>query len=59
MLTFQTFYNILMNLSLVPIIGIPLPFISYGGSYQIILYIIIGITINLNIHSNSSKVDKA
>ena len=59
MLTFQTFYNILMNLSLVPIIGIPLPFISYRGSYQIILYIIIGITINLNIHSNSSKVDKA
>lgn len=59
MLTFQTFYNILMNLSLVPIIGIPLPFISYGGSYQIILYIIIGITINLNIHTNSSKVDTA
>lgn len=59
MLTFQTFYNILMNLSLVPIIGIPLPFISYGGSYQIILYILIGITINLNIHTNSSKEDKA
>lgn len=59
MLIFQTFYNILMNLSLVPIIGIPLPFVSYGGSYQIILYILIGITINLNIHSNSSKEDKA
>ena len=57
MLTFQMFYNILMNLSLVPIIGIPLPFLSYGGSYLLILYIIIGLSINLNIHSNSSKVD--
>ena len=57
MLTFQIFYNILMNLSLVPIIGIPLPFLSYGGSYLISLYTIIGISINLNIHSNSSKED--
>lgn len=57
MLTFQIFYNILMNLSLVPIIGIPLPFLSYGGSYLFSLYILIGISINLNIHSNSSKVE--
>ena len=59
MLIFQIFYNILMNLSLVPIIGIPLPFLSYGGSYTISLYILIGLSINLNIHSNSSKVDIA
>lgn len=58
-LIFQIFYNILMNLSLVPIIGIPLPFLSYGGSYTISLYILIGLSINLNIHSNSSKVDMA
>lgn len=48
MLLFQIFYNILMNLSLIPIIGIPLPFISYGGSYLITLYTLIGISINLN-----------
>lgn len=48
MLLFQVFYNILMNLSLTPIIGIPLPFLSYGGSYLITLYAIIGISINLN-----------
>ena len=53
-LLFQVFYNILMNLSLVPIIGIPLPFISYGGSYLVTLYILIGISINLN--TNNSKV---
>lgn len=54
MLLFQVFYNILMNLSLVPIIGIPLPFLSYGGSYLITLYTLIGISINLN--SNNNKV---
>lgn len=53
-LLFQTFYNIFMNLSLTPIIGIPLPFLSYGGSYLISLYTLIGISISLN--SNNSKV---
>lgn len=52
MLLFQVFYNILMNLSLLPIIGIPLPFLSYGGSYLLTLYALIGLSINLNIHSN-------
>lgn len=56
MLLFQIFYNILMNLSLLPIIGIPLPFLSYGGSYLISLYILIGLSINLNNRFNNSKV---
>ena len=47
-LLFQSFYNILMNLSIVPIIGIPLPFISYGGSYLVTLYILIGLSINIS-----------
>lgn len=54
MLFFQIFYNILMNLSLVPIIGIPLPFLSYGGSYLTSLYITIGLSIN---YLNNRKVD--
>ncbi|MGN1337274.1 MAG: FtsW/RodA/SpoVE family cell cycle protein [Candidatus Coprovivens sp.] len=45
-LLFSFFYNILMNLSLLPIIGIPLPFVSYGGSYLLILYLMIGFSIN-------------
>lgn len=48
LLLFQIFYNIFMNLSLVPIIGIPLPFLSYGGSSTITLYILIGLAINFN-----------
>ena len=53
-LLFQAFYNIFMNLSLVPIIGIPIPFISYGGSYLVTLYTLIGISINLNINKNKA-----
>lgn len=54
MLFFQIFYNILMNLSLVPIVGIPLPFLSYGGSYLTSLYITIGLSIN---YLNNRKVE--
>jgi len=52
-LLFQIIYSILMNLSLVPIIGLPLPFLSYGGSYLVTLYTEIGLSINLNNHPNS------
>ncbi|HVU91365.1 MAG TPA: FtsW/RodA/SpoVE family cell cycle protein, partial [Jatrophihabitans sp.] len=31
-LAFQTFQNIGMNLGLTPVTGVPLPFVSYGGS---------------------------
>lgn len=39
----QIFINIGMNLGLLPIIGIPLPFVSYGGSGLISLCIGLGI----------------
>jgi len=32
MLFFQTFVNLAMNVGLLPVVGVPLPFISYGGS---------------------------
>lgn len=40
---FQSFVNIGMNLSLLPVIGIPLPFISAGGSSLITLLIAEGL----------------
>lgn len=39
--------NISMNLGLLPIIGIPLPFLSYGGSTIIIYFIFLGIILSL------------
>ncbi len=39
--------NISMNLGLFPIIGIPLPFLSYGGSSTIVLFLFLGIIFNM------------
>ena len=43
----QTFINIGMTLGLLPIIGIPLPFISYGGSQLLSFYLGLGILMSL------------
>ncbi len=45
---FQQIQNIGMNLGLLPITGVTLPFISYGGSSLISYMIMIGLIINVN-----------
>jgi len=42
-LTFQIFVNIGMNLGVVPTTGIPLPFVSYGGSNLLINVLAVGL----------------
>ncbi len=44
---FHQIYNIGMNLGLFPIMGIPLPFLSYGGSSTLINYLFLGIILKL------------
>ena len=39
----QTFINVAVNLSLFPVTGIPLPFVSQGGSSLLTLFIALGI----------------
>lgn len=43
MLLFQATVNIGMNLNLMPVTGIPLPFISYGGSFLMTLFMGLGL----------------
>ena len=47
MLIYQQFQNIGMTLGILPITGITLPFISYGGSSLLSYMIIIGIILNI------------
>lgn len=47
MFSFQIFENIGMSLQLVPMTGVTLPFISYGGSSVLTNFILIGIVLNV------------
>jgi rod shape determining protein RodA len=43
LISFQTIVNIGMNLNLLPVTGLTLPFVSYGGSSLITLFLAIGL----------------
>ncbi|MFS0865196.1 FtsW/RodA/SpoVE family cell cycle protein [Fredinandcohnia sp. 179-A 10B2 NHS] len=53
MITFQVFQNVGMTVGILPITGLPLPFISYGGSSLATYMIAIGIV--LNVRSRTKK----
>lgn len=48
MFLFAQIENIGMNLGLLPIIGLPLPFLSYGGTNTIVYFLFLGIIINID-----------
>lgn len=49
-ISLQSFINIASQVVLIPLTGIPLPFISYGGSSLIINFISIGILLSISRH---------
>ena len=48
MLFIQVGINVAMNMGFAPIVGIPLPLMSYGGSSVFITFIALGILVNIN-----------
>lgn len=48
MFLFAQIENIGMNLGLLPIIGLPLPFLSYGGTNTIVYFLFLGIILNID-----------
>jgi rod shape determining protein RodA len=48
MFTFQIFENVGMTMGIMPITGIPLPFMSYGGSSTIVCFACIGLVANVH-----------
>ncbi len=50
----QMFINIGMNLGIMPVVGLPLPFVSYGGSSLVSLLILVGMLENIIIKSKIS-----
>ncbi len=49
-----TTLNIGMTLGIFPIVGIPLPFVSYGGSASLTSFIAVGLVLNVRIRRRSS-----
>jgi rod shape determining protein RodA len=48
MIFWQVFINVGMAMGLMPIVGVPLPFISYGGSSIVAMMICIGLLMNVS-----------
>jgi rod shape determining protein RodA len=47
LLGLQILINVGMNIGLLPVTGLPLPFMSYGGTHTIISYGLLGIVLNI------------
>jgi len=52
----QTFINIAAMLNLVPLTGVPLPFVSFGGSSLIVTLAAVGILLNISKYARTEKM---
>ncbi len=46
--------NVGMNMGLMPITGIPLPFLSYGGTFQLVNLIALGLVLSVHYHKREA-----
>lgn len=56
MLLFHVFENVGMCIGLMPVTGIPLPFLSYGGSSLIVNMVAIGLVLSVSYHNKPRSV---
>ncbi len=54
-LLFQVFVNVGMNLGIMPITGIPLPLLSYGGSSVLATFLAVGVLESIHVQSRLSQ----
>ncbi len=57
LILFQSFINIGMNIGIMPVTGIPLPFVSYGGTSVITMSAILGMIQSISLRRKSIKFD--
>ncbi len=58
MLLFQVFVNVGMNVGIMPITGIPLPLMSYGGSSVITTFVAIGLLASIHAQGRAATAGK-
>lgn len=54
----HTFQNAGMNLVMLPVIGLPMPFVSYGGTFVVVTLFLMGMVQSVWVHRNISAVKK-
>ena len=50
LIAFSAFENAGMSMGIMPVAGIPLPFLSYGGSATVAFFAAVGITLSVQLH---------
>jgi rod shape determining protein RodA len=50
MFLFQIFESVGMTMGIMPVTGIPLPFMSYGGSSTLAYFVAIGLVLSVHMH---------
>lgn len=53
----QCVINLGMNLQVLPVIGVTLPFFSAGGSSVVMMYFCVGLVLSVGIHARSNRLD--
>jgi rod shape determining protein RodA len=59
MLMFQVFVNVGMTIGIMPITGVPLPLMSYGGSSVLVTFIALGLLQSIHMQARLSAVGKS
>lgn len=59
MLMFQVFVNVGMTVGIMPITGVPLPLMSYGGSSVLVTFLAIGLLQSVNAQARATELAKA
>jgi len=57
MFVFQIFQNIGMFIGILPLTGITLPFVSYGGSSLLINMLSVGLALSIRVHADQPLED--
>ena len=56
MFLFHTFENIGMCMGLMPVTGIPLPFMSYGGTSMVTSLVSVGLVMSVSYHNKPRSI---
>lgn len=55
-LMFQVFVNVGMNIGIMPITGVTLPLLSYGGASMLVTFIALGLLESVAVHSRGPRI---